>query len=369
MKMLIFSSHYAPYKDGYFQYIQDVHDVDISLYLFKREASTHTEWEYEHPSFNEKYLGKAIFTRHPFLTYRKGMLHAIRTENYDVCFSPYWYVYFLVRLFNKKASVIYTADTISDRQNSKLYKKLISFMYKKFDAIFCPGEAAKRYYQSYGVDLNKVFLGFYTNDAEKILKKIETTDKNAVKKELNINPDDFVFLFIGKLIHNRKIDNLLKVFETIKEPRVKVIVIGDGPEQELVEKYLEKKQNVIYIPRVKLDDIEKYYAVADAYIHPGSEPYSLAVYEAAIAGIPIVCSCNVGAVYDCVQDGKNGYIVLEDDLGKLEESIMRIVEDPSYYRPYCYDIKNRIQSDRGIKWAGENLYSAIMYSRSKRSKK
>ena len=87
---------------------------------------------------------------------------------------------------------------------------------------------------------------------------------------------------------------------------LRVIVIGDGPEYIKADAAKNTLDNLLLIKSVEFDELHRYYALADAYIHPGSEPFSLAFVEAAIAGIPLISTHDVGASSDYLIDGYNG---------------------------------------------------------------
>jgi glycosyltransferase involved in cell wall biosynthesis len=104
-----------------------------------------------------------------------------------------------------------------------------------------------------------------------------------------------------------------------------------------------------------------YYAVSDAYIHPGHEQYSLTTYEAAIAGIPIIATSGVGCVKDCLYDGVNGFVVQEDNLKQLYDSVIKLYEH-KYDAYKCQMISRNIVNNKGVVWACNNLLSAIKFA-------
>ena len=156
-------------------------------------------------------------------------------------------------------------------------------MYRRADAFWVPGSKSKAYFEQYVGNERPIYLGSYTDDCVNQMKKVNDSFKirSSLRNELGISQNSFVFLFVGKLIESRNIGILLGAAERIsnENQKIEILVIGEGEENYKIEEYSNKYSNVKWIPRVRRSELEKYYAIADAYVHPGEEPYSLATYD------------------------------------------------------------------------------------------
>ena len=75
----------------------------------------------------------------------------------------------------------------------------------------------------------------------------------------------------------------------------------------------------------QFDELVGYYAFAGAFIHPAlQEQWGLVVNEAMACGLPVGVSQTVGAAYDLVQDGKNGYKFDPANEVSIEEALTRL---------------------------------------------
>ena len=103
--------------------------------------------------------------------------------------------------------------------------------------------------------------------------------------------------------------NLMKEFKSKSE--IFFIIIGTGLELNRIRYYASKHKlnNFRIFEKIQFDLLTDFYSISNFYIHTGSEPYSTAVQFAAIAGLPIITSLNVGAAWDYIEDKKNGYLV------------------------------------------------------------
>jgi glycosyltransferase involved in cell wall biosynthesis len=114
---------------------------------------------------------------------------------------------------------------------------------------------------------------------------------------------------------------------------------------------------VISIPSISIQELEKVYAMADAYIYLGWEPYSLALYEAAILGLPIIANSEIGAVKDCVKDHKSGYLVYDYSPNKVAQMIFNVVNGE--INEGAFEMSKYIIDRRGVEWATDQLYALI----------
>ena len=144
---------------------------------------------------------------------------------------------------------------------------------------------------------------------------------------------------------------------------IALLIIGDGPETEIVEDFLSKNKEigVRHIGAVTFEELYPYYGCSDAYIHPGAEPYSLALVEAVIAGKPVVSTNEVGSVYDYVKNCYNGFIVSNNDVVALTEAIVNMGK--SYILEVnVKEMQKFAVNQRSKLWATNQLMSAINLS-------
>ncbi|MCM1202067.1 MAG: glycosyltransferase [Bacteroides fragilis] len=259
--------------------------------------------------------------------------------------------------------IVLYADTMKPgKHGGYLWNRLLlTWLYKRADAVWVPGEAGKKYFRGCLKGKRPVYCGTYTEDADRKLQKIRELrkTKSELRCMLGFEESDYVFLFVGKLIPTRHVEVLLKCMKMLddKNKRIKALVIGDGPDEEKVRGYLRTGKNIRWLPRVSLQELEKNYALADAYVHPGEEPYSLALYEAAIAGIPILAAEKVGAAADCLYDGKNGYLLEFCDPSDMCEKMIKAANSEISGNE-CERVQRFILEKRGIVWSGEQLMKA-----------
>jgi GxxExxY protein len=107
----------------------------------------------------------------------------------------------------------------------KLFIKKIIFgkiLFPKIYAFLYIGEENRKFYKFYGVPDEKLFFAPYAVDNERFQKEYERLKekKEELRKELGIEPDDVVILFVGKLIPKKRPMDLIKAYETITTIRM-----------------------------------------------------------------------------------------------------------------------------------------------------
>lgn len=361
IKVLVSVPHFAPYRDRVFQELEKTRKFEF-LFLLTSENKTHPEWKYHSPSFNYKKINSEDFYKGIKGIHRDyiSTLNEYKPDVVILCGGYQELVY--TRIFYKNIKLIFSADTSEYGKNWKKWwnKLLLKFIYNCPDGIFVPGEKSKQYFSYYIKDKSKIKLGSYTNDVDMIKENYLSYDIPSLRDKFNISTEDYVFLFVGKLIKDRKIENILRIAEKMDQiaKNIKFLIVGNGPDEYLVKEYLKKYSNLIYIPTVPINDLEFVYAISDAYLYLGWEPYSLALYEAAILGKPIIATSSIGAMYDCLKHLENGYGVTNENDEEIIKVIMQMADGK--FDEGAKTMALFIEQNRGVKWAANQLYQLMM---------
>lgn len=367
MRVFIIENNAAPYRDDTFLEMKKKTGWDIRILTERRPGvnDNHAEWQYQSPLEAFRIYSSGVW-KISFLSYRKGAIRTVLGYHPDAILTGSLLEGALFKILFRKR-VVLMSDTMKKGKNAakRWNKVLLTFLYKCGDAVWVPGRAAETYYKKYLGDSRKIYQGAYTNDALRQKKNIHRwkEQRDSLRKAMEVESDQKLFLFVGKLIKTRNVEILLRAAESLEEKtnKIKFLVIGNGSDSEKVKEYCSKHKNLCHIEQVPLRELEKYYAIADAYVHPGEEPYSLALYEAATAGLPIVASEKVGAVQDCLQDGKNGYLFLFGSSTDLAQKIVLVAEEKLNPQEIVH-MADFIEMERGTRWSSEELSKALMGS-------
>lgn len=156
--------------------------------------------------------------------------------------------------------------------------------------------------------------------------------KKDSRKKFNLDPEDFVFCTIGRLIKRKNIGDILKVLLEIKNDyQFKLIIIGEGPERSRLVKFISfhhLENRVMLVGNVSDETKFQFLDLSDCYLSTAShEGFGLVFLEAMETGNPIICY-NRGGQNDFLIDGKTGFIVELDNLKQFKEKITILMEHP-----------------------------------------
>ncbi len=144
--------------------------------------------------------------------------------------------------------------------------------------------------------------------------------------------DEFTFLFVGRLLTDKGIYELIKAFEKLKKekPKVKLIIVGspdEGNPNSVSKGELEKwaKEGLIEWHGFQ-EDVRPFYCMANCVVLPSyREGVPRVLLEAMAMEKPIITTDAPGCKNVCV-DGINGFLVKPKDVEGLYLAMKKMVE-------------------------------------------
>jgi Glycosyltransferase len=144
--------------------------------------------------------------------------------------------------------------------------------------------------------------------------------------------DEFTFLFVGRLLTDKGIYELIRAYEKLKKenPKVKLIIVGspdEGNPNSVSKGELEKwvKEGLIEWHSFQ-EDVRPFYCMADCVVLPSyyREGVPRVLLEAMAMEKPIITTDAPGCKNVCV-DGVNGFLVKPKDVESLYLAMKRMV--------------------------------------------
>ena len=95
----------------------------------------------------------------------------------------------------------------------------------------------------------------------------------CLKKQLNIDPTDFIFLFIGRLVGDKGINELIEAFSNLsdEDQKIKLLLVGTFEKEldPLKKETLQKIKNNPQIISVGYqEEVRPYFAIASCFVFP-----------------------------------------------------------------------------------------------------
>lgn len=210
---------------------------------------------------------------------------------------------------------------INEYANYWLRRMMIQFTLNNSDRVISVSKALKNKMIEIGVKSEKIRVIYNGVDSD-IFRPL---DKTQVRKELGINSDNNVILFVGNLKSVKGLDYLIDALSQIPTlNNIRLVIIGEGE----LKKHLELKiksyniQNHIYMLGIKPhSEIAQWMNVSDLLCLPSlSEGVPNVILESLSCGIPVVAS-NVGGIPEILVSADYGIMVQPGDSKKLCQAI------------------------------------------------
>jgi glycosyltransferase involved in cell wall biosynthesis len=154
-----------------------------------------------------------------------------------------------------------------------------------------------------------------------------------IRNQLGISPEELVVCFIGRLVQEKGIFELLKSFRSLKEEykTIKLLVIGEAGETERDQSSQQQLGQLLNHPDVLAlgfrNDIADLLYASDIFVLPSyREGLPRSIIEAMSMKIPVIAT-DIRGCREEVMEGKNGYLIPKRDSKALTQKLLTLVKD------------------------------------------
>lgn len=157
-------------------------------------------------------------------------------------------------------------------------------------------------------------------------RKVELREKYALPQNAP------VLLFCARIVLNKGIDTLLKIWPMVHEKNsdARLLVVGGGRHELLTAlKQMSQESDDSVQVVGECEHPQDYYQMADVYIFPSRhEGLPTSLLEAMSSGLVAVTS-DIGGCDDLIFDGRTGYRVDSEDAAQFAAKILYLFEHPA----------------------------------------
>jgi phosphatidylinositol alpha 1,6-mannosyltransferase len=194
--------------------------------------------------------------------------------------------------------------------------KFVGRVHSNSDRTLAPSTSACDYLNDLGVP--GVELWRRGVDSERF--RPENRDQDLRDSLLGDRPDRTLIGYIGRLAHEKRIEDLISLDE---QDDVQLVIVGDGPIRARLER---KLPNAIFTGFKNGEDLARMYASLDIFIHTGQhETFCQSIQEALASGVPVIAP-NSGGPIDLVENGKTGYLINTGNPKEIKRVVKLIQE-------------------------------------------
>ncbi|MCH4889586.1 glycosyltransferase family 4 protein [Acidaminobacter sp. JC074] len=242
--------------------------------------------------------------------------------------------------------------------NKKFVVKFSRSVLNRTDHIIVPTNKVRRLLETYQVskDISVIPSGV-------VMPSDERYDPECLRSKYNINPDDKVLLYLGRLAEEKNVEELIKFFKKCDLDRVKLMIAGDGPYKYKLEEYVADlgiKDQVIFTGMIPSNQVWRYYDLAHVFLSAStSETQGLTYIEALASGRPCICRKD-SCIEDVIISYYNGFQY--DDYEDFKVYLNKLLYDGDFYLDLSLNAKKHSEkySSAVFGSAVETLYSQVI---------
>lgn len=227
----------------------------------------------------------------------------------------------------------YSFSTFVFTNSNGLYKYIIDNNYVSKSKLKVIGNGS-----SNGVDVNYFSP---TSVSEK--------EKEKLKSSLGILENDFTFVFVGRIVADKGINELIKAFDTIsfQNNAIKLLLVGEqeselDPLNERTLNLIRNNNKIIETGFQK--DIRPFLAISNALVFPSyREGFPNVVMQAGAMELPIIAT-NINGCNEIIVNEKNGVLIELKNNGAIVKAMVRLIEDEAFYKNLKSNARSMIVS-------------------------
>lgn len=225
---------------------------------------------------------------------------------------------------NKENLIYVLHNNIDDDENHVIIAKLIGKTAKKIISV---SEYTKNHFLTIAKQGNVNVL-HNCIDLNKYLKEIDCKTLQSNREKYGIRPNDFVFMYSGRIDKYKGVLELVKAFKKIKIINKKLLIVGktwfgsENVNDDYIALLKEETQNIeneiIFTGFVKPENMPIMYKLADCLVIPSlwEEPFGVVALEGIVSKVPIIATNSGGLVE-----------ILDNGIGRIVEKEVDVVEN------------------------------------------
>lgn len=202
-------------------------------------------------------------------------------------------------------------------------------------------------------NVNGIDLTYFSKDQISEEKQVQ------LKQELGIQPTDFIFVFVGRLVGDKGINELVEAFkqncESANLQNCKLLLVGSleadlDPLEEETLKEIESNTHIINVGIQK--DVRPYFAISQALVFPSyREGFPNVVMQAGAMELPSIVT-DINGCNEIIVEGENGTIIPVKNIEAIKIAIQKMMNNKEFYLKLKENARPMIQSryEQSVVW-------------------
>ena len=174
-------------------------------------------------------------------------------------------------------------------------------------------------------------------------------DRNEWRKELGVSDEDFAFVFVGRVVRDKGINELVDSMRRLVPHYLNCHLIMVGPYEPKLDPiapenvtFFKNDKSAIFMDWQK--DVRPFMMAADALVFPSyREGFPNVVMQAGAMGLPSIVT-NINGCNEIIEEGKNGRIIPPKNEDALYEMMKWFINNPIEVKQMANNARNMIVS-------------------------
>lgn len=163
-------------------------------------------------------------------------------------------------------------------------------------------------------------------------KPLNKRELDSFKLNLNISNNDFVFSFVGRVVKDKGINELVDAFYKLNSihSNTKLLLVGPyenglDPINKNTKIRIDSCESIVHTGFI--EDIRPYLAISDLFVFPSyREGFPNVVMQAGSMGIPSIVT-NINGCNEIIENGINGLIIPSKDSDSLYKAMLELYQN------------------------------------------
>lgn len=261
---------------------------------------------------------------------RPQMVHSMTPKAGLLCMVAAWLTRVPVRVHTFTGLVFPTAQGLK--------RKILMLT----DAITCAcathiipeGEGVKADLQNNGITKKPMKILGYGNVRGIDMTRFSRRESIMRMAENLRDSDVFTFLFVGRIVRDKGINELVAAFKRLNEefPKTRLWLVGFfeenlDPVSSTTKSIIESNKSIEAVGEKLADELLSYYAASDCFVFPSyREGFPNTVIEAGAMDLPCIVT-DINGSREIISQGENGIIIPSKNEEQLYKAMKQMITD------------------------------------------
>ncbi len=193
------------------------------------------------------------------------------------------------------------------------------------------------------------------------LKNVSNKKKKSIREKFKILETDFVFIFVGRIVKDKGIKELVHAFSKLSQIKKNVKLLLVGPyENELdpldnhTMELINTNNNIISVGYK--NDVRPYFAISNVLVFPSyREGFPNVVMQSGSMGVPSIVS-NINGCNEIIKNNENGIIVSVKNINAIYDALIKIYSDKLFFHKLKLNCRGIIKK----KYERKNFWKLLL---------